>query len=211
MPEEIEKKFLLSENGIEFITNELHKIYSSMEALKKDVLANGTPIKQGYLPLETGEEIAKLLGMGYDFKPNEARLRDKGGKLYFTIKGKGGVSRSELEEKLTQKTFDRFWQKTEGKRVGKIRKDVKLKYKTLNSLGRQKFMGSFVQYLKDHKISFLDKLFYSPLTAEIDVYTDRELIVAEIEVPTIEIANSLIPLGKDVSEDSNYKNKNLAK
>ena len=177
MAEEIEKKFLLSENGIEFITDELHKIYSSMDALKGDVLANGTPIKQGYLPLEAGEEIARLLNMEYDFKPNEARLRDKGGKLYFTIKGKGGVSRSELEEKLNQETFDRFWPKTEGKRVEKIRLNKPYQHNTL----------------------------------EIDVYTDRELIVAEIEVPTIEKASLLIPFGKDVTEDSAYKNKNLAK
>ncbi len=48
-------------------------------------------------------------------------------------------------------------------------------------------------------------------TLEIDVYTDRDLIVAEIEVPTLEEAEKLEILGKDVTTDKRYKNKNLAK
>ena len=52
---------------------------------------------------------------------------------------------------------------------------------------------------------------YEGRTLELDVYMDRELVIAEIEVPSVEAANSLIALGKDVTEDSRYKNKNLAK
>ena len=52
---------------------------------------------------------------------------------------------------------------------------------------------------------------YHKYKAEIDVYTDRDLVVAEVEVPTIENTESLISLGKDITNDKKYKNKNLAK
>jgi len=37
------------------------------------------------------------------------------------------------------------------------------------------------------------------------------LILAEIEVPSLEDAKRLKPIGKDVTDDEQYKNKNLAK
>ena len=52
---------------------------------------------------------------------------------------------------------------------------------------------------------------YRCYEVEIDFYTDRDLIVAEIEVPTLEEVMKLNLLGKDVTEDLQYKNKNLAK
>lgn len=52
---------------------------------------------------------------------------------------------------------------------------------------------------------------YGKYSVEIDIYTDRDLITAEIEVPTLEEAQNLTPLGKDITEDPKYKNKNLAK
>jgi len=48
-------------------------------------------------------------------------------------------------------------------------------------------------------------------TVEIDYFTDRDLILAEIEVASEEDANSLEPLGKDVTLDKKYKNANLAR
>ena len=53
---------------------------------------------------------------------------------------------------------------------------------------------------------------YEHYIAEIDVYTDRQdLVIAEVEVPTKEIAYGLPALGKDITHDENYKNKNLAR
>ena len=51
---------------------------------------------------------------------------------------------------------------------------------------------------------------YVGFTAEIDVYTDRDLIVAEVEVSSVDIAESLDPLGLDVTENPSYKNRSLA-
>jgi len=45
----------------------------------------------------------------------------------------------------------------------------------------------------------------------IDVYADRELILAEVETSTIEEAIELKPLGLEVTNDPRYKNRNLAK
>ena len=140
------------------------------------MLQNGKSIRQGYRPLGAGTELSDRLGMNVDFTPSEARLRDKAGTLYFTLKGTGGLSRSELEVEVKQNVFNEFWGKTDGRRVEKVRLNVPFKV----------------------------------YTAEIDVYTDRDLVVVEVEVPTVEEANKLPPLGKDVTSDKSYKNKNLA-
>ncbi|MCX6748241.1 MAG: adenylate cyclase [Candidatus Pacearchaeota archaeon] len=52
---------------------------------------------------------------------------------------------------------------------------------------------------------------YEGLTAEIDLYRDRDLITAEVECPNIETARKIKPLGKDITEDRRYKNRNLAR
>jgi len=51
---------------------------------------------------------------------------------------------------------------------------------------------------------------YEGYLAEFDVYINRLLIVVEIELPTLEEASCLAPLGEDISTDIRYKNKNLA-
>ena len=178
MGDEIEKKFLLREDGVDYATYNLEYFFSrSMDQLKKDVLALGKPIGQGYMPLSDGQELSDLLGMDVDFIPSEARLRDKAGKLYFTLKGEGGLIRDELETEVNQTYFDKFWPRTEGRRVEKVRLDLP----------------------------------YREHILEVDVYTDRDLIVGEIEAPSIEIAHSIEPLGRNATEDSNYKNKNLGR
>ena len=49
------------------------------------------------------------------------------------------------------------------------------------------------------------------LNVEFDVFIDgRDLVLGEIEVPSLETLKLLKPLGEDVSEEPKYKNKNLA-
>ena len=52
---------------------------------------------------------------------------------------------------------------------------------------------------------------YKNYVIDFDVYMDRNLITAEIEVPNLEEADKLVPLGKDVTDDPKYKAINLAK
>lgn len=177
MAKEIEKKFLLRENGISYVSEKLQTIYPSVEELKKDVLKRGNVIRQGYLSLINGRELSDLLKLEVDFSFSEARLRDRNGKFYFTLKGDGGLSRNELEMELEESCFNNFWLLTENKYIEKVRLDI----------------------------------LYQRHTLEIDVYTDRDLIVAEIEVSSSEEANSLSVLGLDVTENPKYKNRNLAK
>ncbi len=177
MGSEIEKKFLLYENDKDYATKNLNEICSSLDELKEKVLKEGIKIQQGYLSIEKGMELAKSLGLHVGFEPAEARLRNKGGKYFFTIKGEGGTVRDELEVSLDKHIFQQYWPATEGKRVEKMRL----------------------------------KTPYEGQTAEVDVYLDRKLIVAEVEVETLEEAEHMNAMGKDVTKDKAYKNKNLAR
>jgi len=177
MSKEIEKKYLIRENGVDFFSDSLAEIFPKISELEEEVIEKGKKIRQGYLSLEDGEALAKEVGMNIDFNPVEARLRDKAGKYFLTVKGDGSLTRNEEEKSLDQKVFQNYWSLTEGRRVEKVR---------------------------------LEKS-YQGFTAEFDVYIDRDLIVAEIEVPSEQDANNLVPLGKDITSDKSYKNKNLAK
>lgn len=177
MGKEIEKKYLLRENGINHTTEAFYKLYDSVEDLEKQVRENGKFIRQGYLSIEAGINLAKILGMQFSFEPSEIRLREKAGSYYLTLKGAGDLVRDELEKPIPWLVFDNSWDSTYGSRVEKYRL----------------------------------KIPYNNFSIEFDVYTDRNLMMAEIETPSIEIAESLKPLGKDVTNDPRYKNKNLAR
>ncbi len=189
MAKEIERKFLVYENGVTKATPaffELDPSYKSMTDVRKDVALHGINIKQGYLPIDIGYTIAKELGRQVDFEPTEARLRNANGVYFFTMKSDGDVERDELpdEEPILKELFDRHWPATEGRREGKYRLK-KLFLAESNNTGRL-------------------------LEAEIDLYKGRDLILVEVEVPSLEAAAQLTPLGRDVTDDPAYKNVNLA-
>jgi CYTH domain-containing protein len=176
--DEIEKKYLIREGITEYFTEAFVLNYSSIDFLAREVFEKVKKISQGYLEIDKGLHLAKeILKMNIDFEPKEARLRDKASRFYFTLKGEGNLSRSELEQEITSGLFNEYWPETKGKRLEKFR-------------------------LKKP---------YQRYEAEFDIYTDRNLIIAEVEVPTIADVKMLIPLGKDVTDDKKYKNKNLAK
>ena len=178
MAQEIERKYLIREDGIDYVTEVFSELYSSVQSVKEDVLAHGETIQQGYMPIERAKELADKLGIDVDFSPEEARLRDKDGKLSFTLKGKASISRNELEFEISPELFREYWPCTQGKRLEKVR---------------------------------LEKA-YEGHTLEIDVYTDnRDLIVAEVEVATIEAAERLKRFGFDVTNKKQYRNENLGK
>lgn len=174
---EVERKYLIQEDGKDYALPPLHTLFSSISELRTAVLQRGIPIRQGYLSQEIGKGVADLLRLTLDFSPSEARLRDKAQVYSFTVKGEGGLSRDELEKNIDFSLFETYWPHTEGARVEKIRLALP----------------------------------YNGLTAEIDVYTDRDLILAEVEAPSPEALNGLPALGRDVTANLNYKNKNLAR
>ena len=178
MGTEMEKKYLLWEDGASYLTMDFFNLFPSVSEARTAVLAQGRQMVQGYMPLSLGRELAALLEQEVDFEPVEARLRCDGGSLYFTMKGKGGLFRNTLPDvPVSQDVFDRFWSGTESARLEKKRL----------------------------------ALLYQGQGVEIDVYTDRDLMVAEVEVASLEQALALTPLGKDISENHRYKNRNLAR
>ena len=175
---EIEMKYLIRENKVNYAAPIFWNMFPSIYSLKKSTIKNGVLIHQGYFNQEDGTELTdKLFSTELDFVPHEFRMRDKDENHYFTIKGEGTISRRELEVEISKKVFDKYWPMTSGNQLIKKRLNI-----------------PFQDYV-----------------VEIDVYLDRDLIVAEIEVPTIEIANGLIPLGNDITHNLTYKNKNLAR
>lgn len=67
----------------------------------------GEPIEQGYLAIE-------------DDGP-EVRLRRRAGRAKLTVKGAGGLSRTEVEIDLTPEQFEALWPATRGRRLTKTR------------------------------------------------------------------------------------------
>ncbi len=111
----------------------------------------------------------------------EARLRRKDAERYLTVKQGCGRARRETEVSLSEAQFDALWPLTEGRRVEKRR------------------------YF--HKLD--------GVTIEYDVYSGKleGLCVAEIEFPSVELCDAFTPpkgLGREVTGDSRYANKNLA-
>jgi len=111
----------------------------------------------------------------------EIRLRKKGDTYFQTIKIGSGMKRNETEINLTKEQFESLWPLTEGKRLEKVRYEII--YKDLN-IELDLYKGS------------LEKL----ITAEVEFYSEIE-------------SNNFTPptwFGPEVTNDSRYKNKNLA-
>lgn len=180
---EIEKKYLIREEGTDYgvmeIGDALLKAAVAEETASEDdpTQRNRTLVRQGYMPIEHGKTLAQRLGLETDFEIAEARLRAKGTRYFFTLKGEGTLSREEQEREIDEGVFQENWPLTEGRRIEKTRLEIP----------------------------------YEGLTAEIDLYRDRDLITAEVECPDVETAQRLRPIGKDITEDKRYKNKNLAR
>ncbi len=113
----------------------------------------------------------------------QVRLRRKADAYYITVKGApNGFARAELEVELSASQFDALWPLTRGHRLRKTRHELPL--------------GS--------------------LTVEVDVYggLNEGLLVVEVEFPTEAEAHAFVPpawFGRDVSADSHYSNRILAR
>lgn len=113
---------------------------------------------------------------------SEVRLRNKGGRFYQTVKTGNGKVRSEGETVLSEEQFLTFWPFTEGRRVEKARYEICLE---------------------------------QGVTVELDVFSGQceGLVTAEVEFTSEEASNAFKPppwFGREVTEDSAFKNKNLA-
>lgn len=113
----------------------------------------------------------------------EVRIRRKNDTYYLTEKGEGDLVREEREAEISKEDYNA--------KMCTVQSAVIEKTRYLIPLGGR-------------------------LTAELDVYHDRldGLVVVEVEFTTEEAAGAFEPpywFGRDVTYDSSFRNKNLAK
>ena len=111
----------------------------------------------------------------------EVRIRQKENRYFQTIKSGNGLIRSEIEIELTKEQFEFLWPATEGRRIEKTRYHLQWNYHTV----------------------------------ELDVYSGNHegLCIAEIEFDSEEESKAIIVpewFGAEVTEDEQYRNRNLA-
>ncbi len=111
----------------------------------------------------------------------EVRLRSKSGRCFLTVKRGSGLERSEYEVGLDTAQFEALWPATAGRQVEKTRHEVPL----------------------------------GDLTAELDRYHGEleGLLTVEVEFASVSEAGDFDPpawFGRDVTDDSRYKNNRLA-
>jgi CYTH domain-containing protein len=111
----------------------------------------------------------------------EVRVRQTGDEFFQTIKTDGGLVRGEVEIELSKDQYDALWVATEGRRLEKVRYEIP----------------------------------YQGLTIELDVYKGplTGLLVAEVEFLSVRDAELFTPpawFGKEVTNNTSYKNKHLA-
>ncbi len=112
----------------------------------------------------------------------EVRLRQKGDKYFQTVKTGGGKTRGELEVEISPEQFEVLWPAAAGRRLEKIR----------------------------YQIPYKDKII------ELDIYQGKlqGLVTAEVEFNSEEESQEFKPpewLGREVTEEKEFKNQNLVK
>jgi adenylate cyclase len=120
--------------------------------------------------------------LAIDASGAEVRLRKIGERYFETFKGSGRLQRRELEIELSHDQFNALWPGTEGRRVEKVRYQIEE--------GIQKI--------------------------ELNVFRGKlaGLVLAEVEFNSREKSAEFEPpgwFGAEVTEDSRYKNQNLAR
>jgi CYTH domain-containing protein len=111
----------------------------------------------------------------------EVRLRAKGDRHFLTVKSGSGLVREEREVELGPEQFEALWPATEDRRIEKTRYEIGV----------------------------------GELVVELDIYHGvlDGLCTAELEFASEEEARSFEPpgwLGREVTEDGRYANRNLA-
>lgn len=179
---EIEIKWLIYENGEYYDRPKFWEICpaNSIKELKAIAPKIGKECNQHYLEHSDGVKLFKELNLSVPFVPDTFRLR----KNEFTLKSGSGYTRNEIEFEISDEVYGKWVQKARDYEVKKHRIKIPI------DIGLDK-AGVF----------------------EVDVYSDRDLIVCELEIPdeslVVEITNRY-PMGKDITMDSKYKNKQLA-
>jgi adenylate cyclase len=140
--------------------------------------------KVSQLPKNLEQYPSEKIVQGYlsiDANGAEVRLREVGERYFETYKGSGRLQRTELEIELSYDQFSTLWPGTKNRRLEKIRYQIR-------EAGQKIELNVFRGNLEG-------------------------LVLAEIEFPSRQKSREFEPanwLGEEVTEDSRYKNQNLA-
>ena len=141
-------------------------------------------IEPAQLPDDLARHPHEMIQQGYlaiTHEGEEVRVRRKANRSSLTVKGQGDLHRSEHEVELTTQQFQRLWPATEGRRLEKTRYQIRRGEDLI----------------------------------ELDVYHGSlsGLSTAEVEFVSIQASRAFEPpawFGREVTQDSRYKNRNLA-
>ena len=142
------------------------------------------------LPANLDSYPCHLIEQAYLNTKPVVRIRKEDDDYYLTYKGSGMMAREEYNLPLNEESFYHLREKADGIVITKKR---------------------YILPLTDFQPDNQDNLFI-----ELDIFEGKlaPLIIAEIEFPTEEMANSFIPpeiFAEDVTFDPKYHNSNLSK
>lgn len=183
---EIERRFLMVEPNLlgATVLKENLKLYDR-------VLREGTTVVQGYIFNSAVQRKAlEKLDVTCEFEIDTFRLRKYGNKYYLTLKDKGRKKnniKKEQEQEISRAQFLLFWPLTKGHRIRKKRLEL---FYYINGIGSANREGWKTEY---------------------DAFTDRFLLIAEVEVKSLEEYKRVPDIGLDVSNITKWSNKNLSK
>lgn len=170
-------------------------------------LGPGDGIEQGYLVIGTDKSEVRI------------RARQKAATMVvahtLTAKTKGGVSRGEREIDINGEQFGTLWPATAGMRIIKARHhhphpmpyDAAEGWSTMIEVDRFKNIGTGVLV----SAGLLEPIVHPAIIPEgFTAVGDGELVIAELEFPSEEIAAAFVPLPWFGEEVTHIKNQQLA-
>lgn len=148
------------------------------------------------LPADLSRHQYLLIEQAYLCTAPVIRIRREDDNYYLTYKGKGLMTREEYNLPLNQSAYEHLLAKADGNIISKKRYLIPVEKPAFSSGYR----------LPAESVS---------LTIELDIFEPpfAPLIIAEVEFPDEEMANSFLPpawLGEDVTENPKYHNSSLS-
>jgi hypothetical protein len=179
----VERKFLLFENDNDYSALSFVQIHPNIKKLMTDVLVQGYDVEIGYLPLDSGILLARDLEANIDFEPEEVTLNSTR-----ISSGRGN-----------------FFLMLEGTKSAQ-------KYRMAKRVSSDFFVGywNLTHGKRILKTVRGESFRGSPL--EVEIYKDgRDLVLGRMHFPSSDKSRAVSPIGKDVSTDEKYQDKNLAR
>lgn len=149
------------------------------------------------LPDQLAQYPCHIIEQGYLNTDPVVRIRKQDEDYYLTYKGKGLLAREEYNLPLNEQSYYHLREKADGNIIAKKRYLIPIEHPT---------------FLSDFDFS-VDQ---TSLTVELDVFEApfENLIIAEVEFPSQEMAKAFVPLDwflEDVTNCPEYHNSNLSR